>query len=484
MFNTLAAQTKSKENAVQQAKKHITQKNYTKAEILLASYYQKHQKDLETIWLYAQVAHWNHHEALSASLFKRAIDLAPEDYNLKLDFARMSYESGRTNTALELIKEIRAHGKASVEALLLQANILFWYGKIKEAKTIVELIKQYYPGTYITQELEKKINLISKTHLKSNVDFQSDSQPMKVLSEQISIEQFKSWFYNPKLSISNANFTPAQNTLEANLSNNFLLGKYRLSAILSIGIYKNFIAKTNWNGNLELKHNPDKKSRINAGLNRSPYLGTLQSTSLALAQNNAFFNVESEHVKRFLFHAGYNLQFFDDNNSIHSVGAWGISKPNPKNKFNMQYGIGISYSNSKNNVFESILPLFTLVNQYTDGMQIAGVFNPYFTPQNQLVNTALLMMNYRPLTKLEIGIKANYGFYAVCDNPYLYLEKNKNDEIGIEKKYSKVRFNPYEIQANVNYKFTTHFDASLKYINQETFFYSRNLLCLSLHYIR
>ena len=480
--HSIFGQKRSKPDALQQAQKLIADKKYDKAEPLLANYHKKHQNDLETNWLYAQVAHWNKHEQLSAELFEKAIKIAPDNYSLKLDYARMAYESGRTNKALKLLKIIRENGDTPVEALLMEANILFWQGKIAESKSLIASIKQWYPGSSLTKELEQNIDALCAVHLSSNTEYQSDNQPMTLFSEQLIFEKFKSAKFHPGVQVRNYHFSTQNNMLECDIKNRFLLARYGLGLSVSTGIYKHFNDKLNWTGSFELQYKADRNNRFGLSFNRKPYVGTLRSIDRALLQNNLAAEFDSDNFRYFTVHLGGNRQFFGDGNSVHSVGGWLLSKVWLNRKFSVQYGYGYGYSNSVRNVFEPVLPVSELVNQYVDGMSIEGLFNPYFTPQQQHVHTALLMLNYKPSKKLELGLKANYGFYAYCNNPYFFLDKNSLNEIVVGKNYSKVHFNPYDIQANVNYHFNKHFDASIKYHYQETFFFSRNLTSLSLNY--
>jgi Tfp pilus assembly protein PilF len=481
-LNSANAQKNNIADPIQQAKKYLTEKNYQKAEFLLANHYRKHLNDLETSWLYAQVAHWNKHERLSASLFVHAMELAPEDYSLKLDYARMLYESGRLTHALEIINTIKSKGNTPVEALLLEANMLFWQGRIEEAKSVINAINKWYPSTSLTNELEKSIAALCATRVKSNVDYQRDNQPMGLFAEQISYEKFSSRLLNPMVQLNNFNFSTGNNMVELNIQNRLLFARYGLSGGLSAGMYKHFSDRLNWTGSIDLQYKIDKSNRFSFALNRKPYLGTLKSNAFALLQNNASAEFDSEVFRKFMVHLGCNHQFFDDRNSVNAAGAWVLSKAKSNKKCTFQYGYGFSYSNARKNVFESRLPVSQLLSQYVDGMSIAGIFNPYFTPRQQNVHTALLVFHYRPNAKLDLGLKANYGFYAFCSNPYLFLEKNNAGETIVGKDYTKVHFNPYEVQADANYHFSSHFDAGLRYQHQETFFFSRNLMSLSLRY--
>ena len=478
---TLFSQTKNDET-IQKARTLINEKQYAKAENLLSNYYPSHSDDLETNWLYAQVLHWNNKNNLSEEKFQKAIALSPKNTAIQLDYARMLYESGRFTKAQGLLVLLKENEDTKAESLLMEAHIFFWTGKVNEAKRTINEIKKLYPTTDITNDLFKNIVEATSPYLKTNFEYQSDNQPMKFFGEKFELGQYRSWLFNPKLEITNYNFTPTEQALTAKLCNQLYFASLGLSTNLSVGIYKNFSEKTDWIGGIDFNLKIVKNTSLKLGYNKKPYLGTLTSTTFNLTQNTIFGDLDYENNKLFSVHAGYNNQFFSDKNAIQSFSSWVISKPFKLSDLKIQFGYGFSYSDAKNNLYTSKQTLTDAISNFNPNETIDGYYNPYFTPKNQMVNSALVLLDYQPSKLFEIGIKANYGFAAKCQNPYIYLQ---NDGIGnsvFATNFSPTSFNPYEVSGTITHPISSKFEIKATFTHQETFFYNRNNASLGLNY--
>jgi len=135
--------SQTKDETIGNVRKLIAQKEFNKAENTLQNYYSNHTDDLETNWLYAQVAHWNNNNGLSATLFNKAISIAPKNNIIQLDYARMLYETSDFNKALTLINQIKKDKEVQAEALLMEAHILFWLGNSDKANATIATFKKY-----------------------------------------------------------------------------------------------------------------------------------------------------------------------------------------------------------------------------------------------------------------------------------------------------------------------------------------------------
>lgn len=479
--STMFSQTKNDET-IQNVRTLINEKQYLKAESLLSNYYPSHADDLETNWLYAQVLHWTNKNDFSEEKFQKAIELSPKNKAIQLDYARMLYECARFKKANVLLTKLKELDETKAEALLMEANIFFWTGKVKQSQNTINEIQKLYPDTKITNELSTTIAQATSPYLKTNFEYQSDNQPMKFFAEKIEIGQYHSWILSPKLEISNYNFTPSEQALTANISNKFYFYPIDLSATVAIGVYKNFSEKTDWIGGIDFNKKIIKNTTFKFGYNKKPYLGTLVSTTYNLTQNNVFGELEYENNKLFSVHAGYNNQFFSDKNTVQSFSSWIVSKPYKFSYLKIQLGYGFSYSDAKTNLYTAKQTLNEVIANFNLNESIDGYYNPYFTPKNQVVNSALLLLNYKISNKIDLSAKGNYGFSAKCQNPFIYLNTDSLGNIVFANDSNKVSFNPFEVSGTLTYSILTNFGVKATYTHQETFFYNRNNANLGLNY--
>jgi len=303
---------------------------------------------------------------------------------------------------------------------------------------------------------------------------------MKYFGEKLKISKYFSNVLHPEFEIKNYSFNPSQQSLEAQIGNEFSFVNLALKMKLNLGIYKNFNDSNAGICGIEINKKIAKKSNLQLGFSKKPYLGTLVSTTYTLLQNNIYTALDIENCKYIAIHVGYNNQYFEASNPIHTFSSWINSKAKPNSIFSTQFGYGFSYADSKTNLFESNQTLATAIANFGSNSTIDGVYNPYFTPKNQIVHALIGIVNYKPTKELSLSLKGNYGFYATCDNPYIYLDTDVLGNTVFTKSYYKANFNPSEIKGIVSYDFSSKFEASLAYNYQHTFFITETMLLFRL----
>ena len=216
------------------------------------------------------------------------------------------------------------------------------------------------------------------------------------------------------------------------------------------------------------------------GLNRNPYIATRVSTTYDLLQNNAYATIESGIIKPIFLHVGYNFQFFEDQNNIQTFGIWGLSKPIFKALFKLQLGYGFSYSDSKTILY---VPSKPIVANTTDGYSIVeGEYSPYFTPDDLLINSAIIVMGIKVAKKIEITVKGNYGFYAQAKIPQLSSISEQLNNSNITLASYKSKFNPFDLEMSINYNLNNKFTISAKSSYFDTYYYNSLNTVVSLNY--
>ena len=266
--------------------------------------------------------------------------------------------------------------------------------------------------------------------------------------------------------VSNYNFSPKkEQALIIKLSNQFYFDGLKLATNITGGVYKNFSGETDWIGGINFTQILTKKASLNLGYSKRSLLGTIASTTFNLTTQNIFGGIDYSN-KLVVFHAGYNHQFFEDENTIKSVASWIVSQPIKIKKLNFQFGYGYNFSDAKDILF--------IYNN--EGI---GVYNPYFTPKEQQIHSGLLILNYKPFKKLKLGTKVNYGFKSNVKNPYPLQVDANNTEIG---GFYNEEFTSLEFNGLIKYSYSDRFRIDASYVYQEKFFYKRNNVNLGFNF--
>jgi tetratricopeptide (TPR) repeat protein len=451
---------------LRKTKDYISRKEYDKAALFLSKYYNNFSESLYVNWLYAHVLSMNDDKKKAIRKFKKAISIVPSNKNLQLDYARLLYEMGKIDKVESILSNFMDDDSKNVEFLLMQANISFWKGNLKNSQRKIDRIQEIYPETKITKSLSEQIKELTALYIKTNLEYQSDSQPLNYFARHVILGQYNSRFLNLKLEISNYNFSPEkEQALIVNLTNQFYFDQLKLTTNINGGIYKNYSGKTDWLGGINFTHKLTQNLSLNLGYSKESLLGTIASTTFNLTHQNVFGSFDYNN-KFIVFHAGYNEQFFQDDNTIKSIASWLVSQPIKIQKFNFQFGYGYSFSDSENILF--------FYNN--EGI---GTYDLYFTPKEQEIHSGLFITSYKPIKKLTIEAKINYGFIATVRNPYPVQVAPNNTVIG---GFYDEEFTYAELNGSVNYSFSNSFAINANYLYQETFFYKRDNINLGFNF--
>lgn len=461
-----AYSTITEQELLKKTKAYIANKQFEKAESLLSDNYQKFSDNLTINWVYAQVLSVNNKKVLAEEKFQKAISIAPLNKDLQLDYARFLYETGNIKKVASILSKFINDDSKNAEFLLMQANISFWKGDIKNSLKKIARIQEIYPDTEITKNLITQIEALTAYYISTNFEYQTDSQPLDYFAYHLAINHYESRYLNPKLELSTYNFSPQKEQATIlKIGNQFYFDQLKLTANITGGVYKNFSEKADWIGDLNFIKKINQNVSLNFGYSKNSVLSTIASTTFNVTKQDLFGEIKFNN-KLLLLNVGYNKQFYKDDNVIESLGAWVLSQPIKFRGFNFQFGYSFNYTDSKDILF------------FYD-QQSVGVYNPYFTPKEQQIHAGLGIASYKPTKKLSIEAKVNYGFIATIRNPYPLQVTANSIEIG---GFYDETFTPVELTGIINYSFSDRFNAKIMYINQETFFYKRENINLGLNF--
>lgn len=449
------------------SKDYISKKEYNKAVLFLAEHYHKFSENLYINWLYAYALSMNNNNLDAKIKFKKAISIDATNKDLQLDYARFLYKIGKINKVETILSRFLDKNSKNLEFLMMQANINFWKGDIKKSRKIIAKINEIYPNTNYTKNLEEEIATVTATYIKTNFEYQTDSQPLDYFASHIITGEYISRFLSPELKVSRYSFTPEnEGALIIQLKNQFYFNKLKLTANAFGGIYINDSDTSDWIGGLSITKDLIKNTSLKVGYAKNNLLGTIASTSINLTYQSLFSEIDYSN-KWILLHSWYDHQMYYDDNVIKSFGTWILSQPIKLKQFSFQIGYSFNYTDSEDT-------LFFFNNQGV------GVYNPYFTPEEQEIHSGIFIVNYKPTKKIALEAKVNYGFVGNIRNPYPVTTTANTIEIG---GFYDATFTPKEFTGNITYNFSNNFIANITYIDQETFFYSRKNINFGLNFI-
>jgi len=471
-------------DTLQLSRDYNEQKDFSSAILILKPYTLHHPNDLDGLQLLGLNYYWGGRYKEADSLYRKGIEFHPESSNLKLDYARMLYEEKHFRQAQPVLESFLLEYPDDIEALEYSGFIHYWWGDYKMALKDFNHILKIYPNNTVALEMVETIGLVFKPYFFTYHEYSHDSQPMKSGISNIETGKFFSPTLKPVIRANWLYFISDEVVqvpwFELGNEFNFFKNKTHLNA--EIGVLKNVLSETEVSGLVELTQNLTNKISINITGKSRPYFYTLSSMEQRVSYNalNASVLLTDPNGINLMIFGG--KQFFMDNNEISNAFLWILSPDFGWNMLKFNLGYGYSHSDAILNNFRSVLSLDEILTDYQPG-EIEGIYDPYFTPENQNIHSLIAAISLSVLEKFEFKVKGNVGIYAYADIPYLYLDKDDQNHIFMNKDYSKEMKVPFEIKTTATYHVKGKMAISANYVYNENFFFYNNLFNLSLKYI-
>jgi|GEM_PF-3153782 len=463
------------------AKDHIAKKQFRKANKVLKTYHAAHPKDLNSLWLQAQVQLYRNNNKQSNELYQSALKLDPNNDYLKLSYIHSLADMGKTGQAENMLYVMENGGSDYSDIALLHARLYYYQGNNKKAAAHVKKALQYDGNSTEANELNDQINIAKAPKLSLTTSYLSDNQPLSVLMSGIRLE--KSFHRALTLYVDGSDYHFLQSKVSdapwIKAGNKMYFPKAGLRLNVGAGVMK-FPVKdeVSWTGELSLNEKISQQFDVDLGVDRVPYFGTKSSvdTNISAMRFSAMLNW---HKSNWLAQAAFINSAYRDNNNVYSAYAYFLAPLVVFPTGKLQMGLSSSYSSANENRYQPIKTVGEILANYTPNSHIGGDYIPYFTPYDQYINAVLLSFGVNASKEVSININGDVGYGSIY-NPYFFLDKNAAGSVFIAKGYSTEHFTPHSASFALNYKISKSWNLSGKYTYRSTYFFNSNYVTVGL----
>lgn len=459
------------------AKELNAQQKYKKSCKLLTSYYSFHGDDLYAGWLYADALHQTRRFKKSQEVYSRTLRLFPENNDLKLDFAIKLAEAGEFEKAIyqlnTLSDTLPKEYVFAIEKTL--AKIYLWQGDYDKSLAKINQALVLYNSDPEAIGLKNKINLARSNWLIFDVNYFEDDQPLKIITPEVETILYKSTKLSGGINLSSPVFLKGEEIyssqwLNAMLQFQFLPAKIRLK--LNAGFIKFPSNDYDWTAAIQLYKKLAKHMELGLIAERKPYLSTEAAIGEKVMQTTFSALLSWNNPNGWMGNASYDLNLFPTyDNQYYTASAWLVSPALKLSVFSFRLGYGFNYSDSEESNYVSKYSLDEIVENWDTAMVIEGVYNPFFSPNDQSIHSAILMIGIMPVKKIDISLNVNYGFIATAKTPYLFLNKNKKGVVFIDRGFYNDNYHPVQFNGNISYNISSTLSINGYYTYQSTNFY-------------
>jgi thioredoxin-like negative regulator of GroEL len=447
------------------------QKEFKAANDLLAIY-NSHHADVNGIRLQAQVLHWMGQSNKAISLLKPAVDQFPEYPAVRLDYARVLFESGRINQAKAHYALYLPTDSTNPEALLNTAYIDRWNGKTSKAAAAIQSFLQLYPTNQAARDLQQAMKQDQTPWIKPGFSYLSDDQPLQVPSVSLEAGWYKSWALAPTVAARWNSMQSSTNnsSVQVLLANQFYIGATGTTLQLGGGLISQE-GETKPLAQLGLKQKLASHFWLDLGWEKRAYQHTVLSTQNLLMQQFTYAALRYNKDDKWMAQAQYENQRFDDGNNVKTIYAWFMIPVLQLPKWRLSTGYSIVYADADTNTFR---PKKTLSEIVATGLPIAGIYDPYFTPTNQLTHSLLAASSLSLSNAVVWELRASGAFAGKADNPYFYLTQNGN-QYQLSRSFYQQSYHPFELYTAINWTTAQQSKLSIYYQFSSLLFYIRHI---------
>jgi hypothetical protein len=457
-------------------------KNFETADRLLTKYNKDHT-DIHALRLHAQILYWMKAFDRSTNVYEHAIRLFPQPSSLHLDYARVLYQSSKLPETRRMLKLYRQYDSSNVEAEVMYAYLNLWNGKTGVAKKKAEWLLQKYPGNAEATDILNQVGNYTTPYLRTGTEFLSDDQPLKAHVHYVETGVYKSRLFAPSAQAFIYQFRAENDPFHSallQLSNTFqpaITNKIKVKA----GIFRQNGTETGLTGGAEISQRVGKRFLLQAGMERRPYQYTISSIQKVVMEDLSSFSINYNRNDKWLGKAAYELFQYDDDNKIHTAYLWLLAPVVSRPRFAFSVGYAFRYADAANSNFVAKESLSQLIaTPPYDG--VAGVYNPYFTPENQKIHSALASIKIVPAKKLAFISRVNIGVNATADNPYLWLDE-RNSQFFVDRDHFNMKFKPANWTSELRVAASERCTIAANYIYDQLLFYKSHRGSLELKYL-
>jgi len=477
--NMHASAQKTQTDTVEQARKLSYAKSYDKAVRMLSQFELSHPKDINSVRLQGQILSWENDYDNAFALYAAALQRNPNPY-VTLDYGRMLFEQYHLQKAKEILLALLKTDPQNVEALNTLGTIAYWQGHTRLALKYFKLVTAQYPKNSWAVKYVDQMRDDGTPYLAINESYLSDSQPLKTISSNIETGWYSSFLFSPKIDVSAQDFNINGNSKQLyayKAGNTFSFNSLNLKATATVGGYRTPVDNsTSWTAGLALDEKITSDIDLNAFGAHVPYFNSLASLQQKVTYDTYGANLTYNPADSWYGWIGFNRQRYMDNNNIQTAGISVLSPPLQVTDFSFYIGYSFNYSNADNDEYQ---PNITIA-QAESGTKISGVYSPYFTPKNQLENSVLANVSYKPDSAFTISINSNIGAYTIADKPYFYLDYNTSQQLEFVKGFYRAGFVPVQATAALSYTLSGSVSLQGNYTYIRTFFYNSSLANLGI----
>ena len=425
------------------------ERKFEQAAELLEKQLDAHPDDGDAARLLAQTLYWLHDERGAVLVYERAIVRHPADTQLRLDYARMLAETGRSGRARTLLTPLLDAAAVRADALAMLGTLDYWEGDLRSAEVRFREALAARPDHRDARHQLQQIRATTAPWLRITPGVWHDDQPQT--RQETLVEG--GWYVTP-LTVVRARLQPSRYSTDelsttiwtADAGVEHFAPALRLETTVRGGVIRRehvVEGTVDWTGAATVGVRSRRGVTIRLKSNRSPYLATPASLVTAVMTKALSGELQLDH-QGWLAEAAFERQYFPDDNAIRTAYAWVLAPVLRNAPVQLQAG----YAFAADHADETRFGPRTSSSPTVQGSE-PGAYSPYYTPAHVVKHSILGGLTAKPDARVVVRLGFSHAFHATEDAPFLF-DSVEGTQVGFLKR----DFSSWDARGSIDFQGT------------------------------
>jgi len=442
--------------------------DFAGAAALMRPYVGTHPDDPGSARFAALMAYWSQDQKTADSIYAEAIGRHPGDVELRLEYGRFLVETGKSSRAREVLAPVTGNTSSSSSAQqIARARTLvgtadYWRGNFTGARNEFRAALALDSSRADARRQLLEIETAAAPWVRVGTDLWDDDQPLRYSS----FSAQGGWFVTPLTPIdvrARSSVYDADSASETLLAAEASVTSYFPSAhvdlVAGAGVVdRSFGASLDWTARATLGVRLPGTVVLQARYARSPYTSTVRSLDQGIMVQTLEANARWGKVASWNGELGARHEIYPDDNSVSSGFGWILAPLASGDAGTLDIGYGFTAQSAVESRF---LPQDDVnVGPGQPPTMIPGEYNPYYTPNNLRVHSALANTSLWATRQLRIEAGGRYALSAREDAPVLSAVATPPSAT-VERTFYERSFRPWSARGSIDWNATRAMRISL-----------------------
>ena len=457
------AQTSAPTDTLSEARRLRDAREFGAAAALLRPYVESHRDNLEAARLAALMAYWAKDWAAADSLYSNALADHADDVDLGLDYGRFLLETGSHSRLRDVLARIvsadssRATPAQIARAQLLLGTATYWTGDFSAARRRFRTALALDSSLADARRQLSEIETAAAAWVRIGSQISDDDQPLQYAS----FEASGGWYATPLTPIgvrARSTHFDRDGITTSMLAEEVSVASYLAGAHLELGaaggaLQRTFGTSADWTARFTLGARLPRGVVVQAKAERVPYPNTSRSVATDVMVTALEGALRWGSARGWIGEAAARRERFPDDNGVSTAFAWVLAPLSRREAAGVHIGYGFSAQAADRSRFVPREDIAVIPGQGQAGETVPGEYNPYYTPRNLRVHSALVAARLHPSSRFTVDANGRVGVSARDEAPVL-IAVFTPPNVTVARTFFERSFTPWNARGSLDFAAT------------------------------